>query len=116
MFKIVLWQWAGLGLLTAAFALFLDVRAAWSCFLGGACYALPTVLAVLLLNFFRARPRWAAISFLWGESLKVILTMTAMVAVFWFYPQLMWLPFLCGLLAVSHIVFFMIWKMHYGNK
>lgn len=113
--KILFWQAGLLASLVLLFAVFLGGTAAWSVFWGGFCYGLPTLLAILLLNFFRSHPRWAAISFLWGESLKVILSIVLMVGVFWFYPALAWLPFLLGLLSVSHVVFFMIWKMHHGK-
>ncbi len=115
MTKIIVWQAVLLAALTAVFALLSGATAAWSCLLGGVCYLLPTVVAILLLNFFRSRPRWAAISFLWGESLKVMLSILLMAAVFWWYPAVAWLPFLLGLLSVSHVVFFMIWKMHHGK-
>ena len=115
MTKIIIWQAGLFAILVAAFGVLLGANAALSCLLGGLCYLLPTTLAILLLNFFRSRARWAAISFLWGESLKVMLSIMLMVGVFWFYPALEWLPFLLGLLSVSHVVFFMIWKLHHGK-
>ncbi|WP_037587038.1 ATP synthase subunit I [Stenoxybacter acetivorans] len=113
--RILIWQAVSLVAICMIFAIFLSKNAALSCLFGGLSYLMPNAAAALVLNFFRSRPRWTAISFLWGESLKVMLSILLIAAVFLLYPEVMWLPFLSGLITVSHVVFFMIWKTHYGK-
>lgn len=116
MVKIVIWQAAILVVCTALVAIFAGVLTSVSCILGGLCYLLPTSATALLLNCFRSSPQVAFLGFLIGESLKVMMSIALMVLVFMQYRELEWLPFLMGFLAVSHVVFLMIWKSVYYDK
>ena len=91
--------------------------AAWSALAGGLCYFLPSALTVLTLNLFRAYPQYAGYAFILGEGLRIVLALILMVTVFAVYADtLQFLPFLFGLLATSHVVFLVFWKVkRYGK-
>ena len=91
--------------------------AAWSALAGGLCYFLPSALTVLTLNLFRAYPHYAGYAFILGEGLRIVLALILMVTVFAVYADtLQFLPFLFGLLATSHVVFLVFWKVkRYGK-
>lgn len=93
------WMFGGLG-------------AAYSALLGGLCYLLPSVVAALVLNISRRYPQLAGYGFIFGEGLRIVLALALMVSVFAVYAEkLEFLPFLFGLLAVSHVFFIVFWKV-----
>ncbi|WP_373740791.1 ATP synthase subunit I [Neisseria sp.] len=74
---------------------------------GGLCYLIPFCCAVLLSKLSGTRSAYTqGRVFLAGEVLKVVLSLLLMLAVFvlW-HEQIVFLPFLAGLLSVSHLVF-----------
>lgn len=117
MIKILMIQLAAL-IVVAAFSGVLGGSAAfWSAVAGGGCYFVPTVLMVLVLNFFQRSPVVVAYGFVLGEGLKITLALGLMVAVFWFYrDHLMFIPFFLGLLGVSQAFFLLFLKVKsYGR-
>lgn len=78
----------------------------WSAFAGGSAYLIPSFIAVLLLKFFKNNPYLESRAFILGEVLKVALSLVLMLVVFTIWHEsLVFLPFLFGLLGVSHLVF-----------
>lgn len=62
---------------------------------GGLSYLLPTFVAVLLLKLFRGNPFLQSRMFVFGEILKVVLSLLSMLAVFAVWHQsLVFAPFL----------------------
>ncbi|HHO0290355.1 TPA: ATP synthase subunit I [Neisseria gonorrhoeae] len=84
---------------------------------GGLSYLLPTFVAVLLLKLFRGNPFLQSRIFVFGEILKVVLSLLSMLAVFAIWHQsLVFVPFLMGLLGVSHLVFLVLLRVKdYGR-
>ncbi len=115
--KILLLQLAALTATASISALFAGAGGFWSAVAGGLCYLLPSAVAVLLLRFFESYPQMAAQGFLLGEGLKVALSLVLMLVVFVFWHEsLVFIPFLAGLLAVSHLVFLAFLRVqHYGK-
>lgn len=113
---LVYYQMLILAVVTLAFWLFGGASSGVSALLGGLCYLLPTLAAVLVLNFFQTAKTWLPASFFWGESLKIMLSIMLMAVVAFAYSALQWLPFLVGLIMVSHIVFFVYWKIKHHGK
>lgn len=111
MARLVFYQLLILVAISIVFTVMGGWVAGFSALLGGMCYLVPTVAAVLVLNFFQAAGIWQPASFFWGESLKIILSIIMMALTAIVYPALQWLPFLLGLVMVSHIVFFVYWKI-----
>ncbi|MDO5640425.1 MAG: ATP synthase subunit I [Neisseria sp.] len=115
--RILLLQSAALALAALVSLFFSGINGLWSAVAGGLCYLLPSATAVLLLRIFRPYPQMAAKGFLLGESLKVTLSLVLMLAVFvvW-HETLVFIPFLLGLFAVSHLVFLAFLRVqHYGK-
>ncbi|MBG8859660.1 F0F1 ATP synthase subunit I [Neisseria meningitidis] len=84
---------------------------------GGLSCLLPTFVAVLLLKLFRGNPFLQSRMFVFGEILKVVLSLLSMLAVFAIWHQsLVFAPFLMGLLGVSHLVFLVLLRVKdYGR-
>ena len=118
MAKVLYLQFAALAAVTLlSWAANADIAAAWSAAAGGLSYFLPSVVTVLFLNIFRNTPQYAGYAFIVGEGLRVVLALVLMVLVFaLFHRNLQFLPFLFGLLAVSHVIFFIFWKAKYYGK
>lgn len=77
-----------------------------SALLGGVVYIIPSFFSVLLLKFFNNTPQVQGKAFIIGEVLKVVLSLVLMLLVFVFWHHsLVFIPFLLGLLSVSHLVF-----------
>ncbi len=114
--KIILYQSIILLALAGLAAVLSGWQAAWSLVLGGLCYLVPTALTVLVLSFFQASPALMPLGFVIGESSKVVLAIMLMALTFYVYPSVQWMPFFIGLLAVSHIVFFVFWKLTHHGK
>ena len=95
---------------------FWGVQAAFSLFLGGLVYILPTFLAVLILKFLQPYPTLAGSGFIAAESLKIILAFILMTAIMALYREVRFLPFFLGLLSVSHLVFLYYLKVHRYGK
>ena len=104
--KIIYAQLAVLAVTAAICALISGISGFWSALAGGLSYLLPSAAAVLLLKLFKPYPQLAGAAFLIGEGLKVVLALVLMLIVFavW-HETLQFLPFIAGLLAVSHLVF-----------
>ena len=107
--KIIYAQLAALAVTVAVCALISGINGFWSALAGGLSYLLPSAVAVLLLKLFKPYPQLAGTAFLIGEGLKVVLALVFMLIVFavW-HETLQFLPFIVGLLVVSHLVFFSI--------
>lgn len=98
-------------------ALFAGQSGFWSAFAGGASYFIPSSIAVLLLKLFKNNPYLQSRMFVFGEVLKVVLSLVLMLAVFavW-HESLVFFPFFFGLLGVSHLVFFVLLRVKdYGR-
>lgn len=112
MIKILTIQLAALTFVAVLSGAFGGVAAFESAAVGGMCYFIPTVLMVLVLNFFRRFPLVAAYGFILGEGLKITLALGLMVAFFWFYrDRLVFIPFFLGLLSVSQVFFLLFLKV-----
>lgn len=93
------------------------VEAAYSALAGGASYLLPSFIMMLVLKFFKPYPKLAGYGFFLGEGLRIVLSMAIMLVVFFmWYQELHFIPFLLGLLVVSHIVFLVFWKVNRYGK
>ena len=87
-----------------------------SVLLGGLSYALPTALALGVMRILKPYPEMAGIAFIGSASLKIVLALILMVSTFIFYPELHFVSFFVGLLAVSHFVFLFFLKVYrYGR-
>lgn len=117
MIKILMMQLAALTVVAAFGGMLGGSAAFWSAVVGGGCYFVPTVLMVLVLNFFQRFPVAAAYGFVLGEGLKITLALGLMVTVFGFYrDRLMFIPFFLGLLCVSQAFFLLFLKVKsYGR-
>lgn len=112
MVKLLLLQSIVLIMISVICGLLSGQQSALSAMAGGLCYFLPTSATVLVLKLFGKRPEYAAISFVIGEGLRIVLALILMTTLFAFYHQsLQFLPFFFGLLAVSHTVFLVFWKV-----
>lgn len=112
MLKIILLQILLGAVAVGVSGMFGGSDAARSALLGGLCYLLPSIVAALILNFSRRYPELAGYGFILGEGLRIVLALILMVCVFLAYAEnLMFLPFLFGLLAVSHVFFIVFWKV-----
>lgn len=87
-----------------------------SVLLGGFSYVIPTVLAMLLMYFLKPYPSLAGVSLIGSTGLKMVLSLILMVASFYLYPNIHFLSFFIGLLAVSHLVFLLFLKVHRYGK
>ncbi|MDO5059634.1 MAG: ATP synthase subunit I [Neisseria sp.] len=117
MLKIILLQVLLSAAAVVLCGLFAGGRAAYSASAGALCYLIPSIITALVLNFFRRYPELAGYGFIFGEGLRIVLALALMVGVFVLYAQsLMFLPFLIGLLAASHVFFIVFWKVKpYGK-
>ncbi|EGV36839.1 ATP synthase subunit I [Neisseria weaveri] len=104
--KIVWLQFAALLMTAAVCSMFAGYNGFQSALLGGFAYLIPSLATVLLLKIFKPYPHLAGKVFLLGEGLKVVLSLVFMLVIFYFFHEtLAFIPFLLGLLAVSHLVF-----------
>lgn len=115
--QILILQAAVLTAVAAASAAVAGSSGFWSAIAGGASYLLPSLIAVLLLKLFKNRPALAGKAFVFGEVLKVMLSLVCMLVVFAIWHQsLVFLPFFFGLLGVSHLVFLVLLRVKkYGR-
>lgn len=98
-------QWGLMAVMAlVAYAAF-GVHHAVSVVLGSATYAIPTLIAILFLNFLKPYPALAGAAFIGSASLKILLALILMVGTFFVYPNVHFLSFFVGLLMVSHLVF-----------
>lgn len=88
----------------------------YSLLIGGFCYILPTLSAVLLLNLLKDKPALAGGGFLLAEGLKTVLALLMMIAVFALYRDIRFIPFFIGLIGVSHFVFLILLRVHRYGK
>ena len=90
--------------------------AAYSGLAGALSYAIPNLLAVLVLSLFSINPVMSYAAFMVAEGLKIVLASVMMLLIMYFYhTQIMWLPFIIGLVIASHIVFIVFWKLNHGE-
>ncbi|MCP1661098.1 ATP synthase subunit I [Neisseria perflava] len=115
--RIVPLQLIVLAVISVVSAWVWGVKGFWSALAGGASYLVPTLVAVLLLKFFRQNPVLQSRMFVFGEALKVMLSLIMMLAVFAAWHQsLVFFPFLLGLAGVSHLVFLVLLRVRdYGR-
>lgn len=101
----------------ALFWFFAGRSSAISALLGGFSYIVPTIFTVLVLSVFKPFPGLAGMGFLLGEGLKIVLALILMLLVFYFYHQhIVFVPFLLGMVSVSHLVFLISWKVQRNGK
>lgn len=98
-------------------AVFAGVGGFWSAVAGGVSYLIPSSIAVLLLKLFKHNAHLRSRAFVFGEVLKVVLSLVFMLVIFAFWHQsLVFLPFFFGLLGVSHLVFLVLLRVKdYGR-
>ncbi|MDO4696349.1 MAG: ATP synthase subunit I [Neisseria sp.] len=112
MLKIILLQILLGSVAVGISGIFGGSKAAGSALLGGLSYLLPSVVAALILNISRRYPELSGYGFILGEGLRIVLALVFMVCVFAVYAEnLAFLPFLFGLLVVSHVFFIVFWKV-----
>ena len=117
MTRILVFQVVGLALVAMLSGVVAGLPAFWSAMAGGLSYLLPTMAAVLFLSLFKSHPHLAAKGLLIGEGLKIVLALILMLLIFYiWHQQLMFIPFILGLLVVSHMVFLVFWKVQRYGK
>ncbi|MCF7529023.1 ATP synthase subunit I [Neisseria lisongii] len=115
--KILVLQIIVLSAVSAISALFAGVNGFWSALAGGFSYLIPSSAAVLLFKLFENHTALLSRVFVFGEALKVVLSLLFMLAVFalW-HESLVFLAFFSGLLSVSHLVFLVLLRVKdYGR-
>ena len=91
-------------------------KAAVSGVVGGLCYAIPSIIAVLILSLSSRSPLLSYAGFMMAEGLKIALaTVMLLLIMYFFHSQIMWLPFIICLFLASHIVFIVFWKLNHGE-
>lgn len=112
MFKAVLLQFVATVIAVILAGILAGTHGAVSAALGGAAVFLPNLLFVLRLKAASRRDGAAhPVSFLLGELAKVALTLALMMAIGHWYRDLLWLPFLAGLiLALQSNLFALLMK------
>lgn len=91
-------------------------KAAVSGVVGGLCYAIPSIIAVLVLSLSSRSPLLSYAGFMMAEGLKIALAAVMLLLImYFFHSQIMWLPFIIGLFLASHIVFIVFWKLNHGE-
>ena len=115
--QILILQTVVLVLICAASVAWLGMAGFWSAVAGGASYLIPSSIAVLLLKLFKHDPYLQGRAFVFGEVLKVVLSLVFMLVIFAVWHQsLVFFPFFFGLLGVSHLVFLILLRVrHYGR-
>ncbi|OSI11939.1 ATP synthase subunit I [Neisseria canis] len=117
MSKILILQAGVLLVVSAISGVVGGVDSLLSALAGGLCYLLPSSVTVLVLKLFKPYPKFAGYGFLLGEGLRIVLALIMMLVVFAIWHQvLVFIPFLFGLLAVSHVVFLVFWKVQRYGK
>lgn len=117
MVKILLLQLLVLLLVAAVSGVFGGFPSLLSAMAGGLCYFIPSSVTVLILKLLVPYPQFAGYGFLFGEGLRIVLALIMMLVVFAVWHQvLVFIPFLSGLLAVSHVVFLVFWKVQRYGK
>lgn len=114
--KLVYSQVVVLSVLTLLAYLMVGKQTGLSVLLGGLSYTLPTAVALWVVKMLKPYPNMAAIAFISSASLKIVLALILMVSTFIFYPELHFLSFFIGLLAVSHFVFLFFLKVYRYGK
>lgn len=88
--------------------------------LGGLSYLIPTAIMSLIVKLICTKKDsvyQAQISFVIGESSKILLSITLMVLCIIFYSKLAWIWFFISFVCVSKFIYFVIWKLgHYGSR
>lgn len=104
--QILIFQVIVLLAVSAISALVAGQSGFWSALAGGMTYLIPFSIAVLLLKLVKNNPYLYGRVFIFGEVLKVVLSLVSMLIVFaiW-HESLVFFPFFFGLLGVSHLVF-----------
>ena len=87
-----------------------------SLLLGGVCYAVPTLCAAGLMHAAKPYPTLAGAALIGSFGIKTGLAIVLMIAVFWLYPKVYFLPFFIGLLATSHLIFLFFLKVYRYGK
>lgn len=115
--RIVILQAAVLAVVALLSALWSGTQGLVSALLGGGVYFIPSCISVLLLKFFEKHTSIRGKAFVFGEILKVGLTLVFMLIVFGLWHEsLVFLPFLFGLMGVSHLVFLVLLRVkEYGR-
>lgn len=115
--KILILQAGVLLIVSAILGVVGGIPASLSALAGGLCYLVPSSVTVLVLRLFNPYPKFAGYGFLLGEGLRIVLALVMMLIVFAIWHQtLVFIPFLFGLLAVSHVVFLVFWKVQRYGK
>lgn len=100
MLKTVLLQFCATLLAALIAAVVAGGEAAVSAALGGAVYVLPSFMFALRLKAESARPQGPRpIVFLVGEFVKLAATLVLLVAIVISWPEVRWLPLMCGLIV-----------------
>ena len=117
MIKILIFQAIGLAVVAMFSGILAGMPAFWSAVAGGLSYLVPTAVAILFLSFLKPYPQMAAKGLLIGEGLKIVLALIIMLLVFYvWHQQLMFIPFILGLIVVSQLVFLVSWKVQRYGK
>lgn len=88
-----------------------------SALLGGAAYIVPTLAAVVILNFAKSFPALAGVAFVFAQSFKIVLALILLLLLFYFYhQQIVFIPFIVSMTAASHLVFLVSWKVQKNGK
>lgn len=117
MAKTVLLQLLAMALLAAGAYFVAGYAAAVSAVLGGVVYIIPTVAAVLIVKLLGSFPVIAGMTFIFAQSFKIALALVLLLVLFYFYhQQIVFIPFILSMTAVSHLVFLVSWKVQKNGK
>lgn len=95
------WQTVMLFVAICVSTLLWNTSAIWSTVLGGLCYLIPTLLALLTLVSVKKIPALLPITLMTVEIIKILMICLLMLLVYIFYSAVNWFAFLIGLTLVS---------------
>ncbi len=110
MIKLAITQWVVLFLLAIVLYVVWGVHHAVSLLLGGASYAIPTLISVLFLNFLKPYPALAGGGFVLAESLKILLSLILMIGSFFVYPNVYFFILFYRVINCQSFDFFVIFE------
>lgn len=88
--------------------------------MGGLSYLIPTIIMGLIIKLIHTKKDsvyQAQISFVVGESSKILFSIVLMVLCIVFYSKLAWIWFFISFVCVSKFIYFVTWKLgHYGSR
>lgn len=107
---IMIWQAVMLFVAICVSTLLWSSSAIWSTVLGGICYLIPTLLALLTLSAVKKISALLPATFIIVEISKILIICLIMLLVYVCYSAVNWFAFLIGLILVSQAGLFTLRK------